>query len=97
MKQEPAILCGGVARIFQFKDVPGTLQNILNAVRLVKYKFRGRNVITLSGFKAGNTLSNLGDVNINTPVENYGIVECYHQVLLHMVLDFIVASKKAQQ
>ena len=63
----------------------GESKNILNAVAAARKK--GGKVMTLSGFKPDNTLSTLGDVNLVTPTENYGIVECFHQVALHIILD----------
>jgi D-sedoheptulose 7-phosphate isomerase len=63
----------------------GESQNILNAVEA--HQVRGGKIITLSGFKRDNKLSQMGEVNFQTSVENYGIVECYHQVILHAILD----------
>lgn len=65
----------------------GESKNILNAVS--KHKEKGGKVITLSGFEPNNSLSKKGDVNLNTPISNYGIVECFHQVVLHAILDEI--------
>lgn len=63
----------------------GESQNILNAV--AKHVERGGLAITLSGFEPENTLSIQGEVNFVTPIKNYGIVECFHQVILHAILD----------
>jgi D-sedoheptulose 7-phosphate isomerase len=63
----------------------GESPNILNAVNTAKEL--GGKVITLSGFKERNTLSESGMINFYLPAENYGIVECFHQVILHGVLD----------
>lgn len=63
----------------------GESKNILNAVQYVKEE-KG-STITFSGFNPGNRLSSLGDINFHINVANYGIVECYHQVLLHIILD----------
>ncbi|MEM9052266.1 MAG: SIS domain-containing protein [Bacteroidota bacterium] len=63
----------------------GESKNILNAVNA--HLTKGGVVITLSGFKHGNSLSKMGSVNFETSVENYGIVECFHQVILHAILD----------
>jgi D-sedoheptulose 7-phosphate isomerase len=65
----------------------GESANILNAVNA--HKAKGGKVMTLSGFKKDNKLSQMGNVNFQTTVENYGIVECYHQVILHVILDEI--------
>jgi D-sedoheptulose 7-phosphate isomerase len=63
----------------------GESANILNATEA--HQVKGGKIITLSGFKRDNKLSQMGEVNFQTSVENYGIVECYHQVILHAVLD----------
>jgi D-sedoheptulose 7-phosphate isomerase len=68
----------------------GESKNILNAVSHANSI--NRNVITLSGFKAGNTLSKTGLLNFYLPVSNYGIVECFHQVILHLVLDILTGT-----
>lgn len=63
----------------------GKSPNIVNAVAYANSI--NAKVITLSGFEKNNPLRQMGDVNMYLPVSNYGIVECYHQVLLHMILD----------
>lgn len=63
----------------------GESVNVVNAVKFAKSK--GGNVITLSAFKSGNTLRQLGDINFHIDVASYGIAECYHQVILHIILD----------
>ena len=69
----------------------GNSRNILNAVDL--FKSRQGKVISLSGFKNDNPLKSKGDLNFHIEVENYGIAECFHQVILHVMLDEIKASK----
>ncbi|MES2285127.1 MAG: SIS domain-containing protein [Bacteroidota bacterium] len=63
----------------------GKSLNILNAVETAKS--RQGNIITLSGFKEHNPLSTKGDINFHIAIENFGIVECYHQIILHVILD----------
>jgi len=63
----------------------GESANILNTVKT--HKSKSGDVITLSGFKSGNSLSKMGVVNFEVTEENYGIVECFHQVILHAILD----------
>ncbi len=63
----------------------GNSQNIINAVEKAHAKF-GK-VITLSGFKEDNNLRFLGNENFFLNIENYGVVECFHQVILHAMLD----------
>jgi len=63
----------------------GKSPNILNAVNIARNA--GGKIITLSGFEKGNPLSTLGEINFYLPAKSYGIVECYHQVILHIILD----------
>jgi D-sedoheptulose 7-phosphate isomerase len=63
----------------------GESKNILNATR--KAKEIGGKVITLSGFSKDNSLSKLGDANIIIPVRSFGIVENFHSMILHVILD----------
>ena len=63
----------------------GNSANILNAVD--KANEKGGDVLTLSGFKSDNKLRTKGDVNYFLELENYGVVECFHQVILHSMLD----------
>lgn len=70
----------------------GESKNIVNAAN--HFKSVGGSVLTLSGFKEGNALSKIGDINFYLNASNYGIVECFHQVIIHAVLDEIVANKK---
>ncbi|MCE3229917.1 MAG: phosphoheptose isomerase [Bacteroidetes bacterium] len=63
----------------------GNSKNILNATKCANEL--GGKIITLTGFKPGNLLSSMGNVNFHLPIENYGVVECFHQVILHAVLD----------
>jgi D-sedoheptulose 7-phosphate isomerase len=63
----------------------GKSPNIINAAKAASECEMG--LITLSGFKAENELRKLGDVNFYISAENYGIVECFHQIILHALLD----------
>jgi D-sedoheptulose 7-phosphate isomerase len=63
----------------------GESKNILNAVDFVK-GIKGP-AITLSGFKKDNQLRKKGDINFHMDISNYGVVECFHQVILHIILD----------
>ncbi len=65
----------------------GESKNILNAVNA--HTELGGKTITLSGFDANNSLSKLGVENFVMTERNYGIVECFHQVVLHAILDEI--------
>jgi D-sedoheptulose 7-phosphate isomerase len=63
----------------------GESKNIINAVTVAHEK--ETKVITLSGFAEQNTLSKMGTINMHLPIKNYGIVECFHQTILHIILD----------
>ncbi len=69
----------------------GTSKNILHGVEAMKEK--GGKIITLSGFEEGNPLSRSGDANIHVPSKDFGIVECLHQTLLHILLDRYVEDR----
>ena len=63
----------------------GESKNILNAVTAAR-KMKAH-VISLSGFKPGNALRQMGDINLYVPSSVYGFVETAHQALLHVILD----------
>jgi D-sedoheptulose 7-phosphate isomerase len=63
----------------------GNSPNILKAIAAAREK--GMTVITLSGLKPDNASRRLGDLNFYIPSKTYGVVECLHQVLLHIWLD----------
>lgn len=70
----------------------GESRNVINAAKYAKEK--GGFVITLSGFEPGNSLSKIGDINFHLGVKSYGIAECYHQVILHIILDSLTDIQK---
>ena len=63
----------------------GNSPNILNAVSAAVEV--GARTVTLSGFRADNKLRRLGDINIWVPVEDYGLAEISHLVILHNLAD----------
>ena len=63
----------------------GKSKNMINAGKIVKEI--GSILITLSGFNSKNTLRTLGDINIWSNSEDYGIVEVTHQFILHNLAD----------
>lgn len=63
----------------------GNSANIINTISTARSK--GMSVVTLSGLKPDNKSRQLGDLNLYIPAKTYGIVECAHQVLLHVWLD----------
>lgn len=63
----------------------GNSPNIIKTIEVARSK--GMGVVTFSGLKPDNASRQLGDVNLYIPAKTYGIVECAHQVLLHVWLD----------
>ena len=70
----------------------GSSVNILNAADAARKK--ECKIITFSGFRADNTLRNLGDINFYVPADEYGPVEIVHHSICHSILDCIVSKKK---
>ena len=67
----------------------GESANILNAVKVARAKFC--QVVTLSVFKAGNSLTKLG---VHVPSMNYGTVESIHNMILQDVVDSLKNFKQ---
>lgn len=68
----------------------GNSPNIINAAEFsLGLK---AHLISLSGFSPNNMLNQLGEIRFHVGIENYGIVECFHQIILHMILDIINES-----
>ena len=63
----------------------GNSRNIVNTI--AKAREKGLKVVTLSGLKPDNASRASGDVNLYVPAKTYGVVECVHQVILHVWLD----------
>ncbi|MDQ8193288.1 SIS domain-containing protein [Coraliomargarita sp. SDUM461004] len=63
----------------------GDSPNIIKTIETARAK--GMDVVTFSGLRADNASRSLGDINLYIPAKTYGIVECAHQVLLHVWLD----------
>jgi D-sedoheptulose 7-phosphate isomerase len=63
----------------------GNSPNIIRTIQVARDK--GMGVITFTGLKPNNTCRALGDLNFYIPAKTYGIVECAHQILLHVWLD----------
>lgn len=68
----------------------GNSPNILNAVNIASQN--KAKIVSLSGFKDSNKLKQMGHINFYLPAENYGVVECFHQVILHAILDTIATK-----
>jgi D-sedoheptulose 7-phosphate isomerase len=69
----------------------GNSANINNAVNFVNGI--NQNIITLSGFEKNNQLVGKGLINFWLDSSSYGIVECYHQTILHIILDELHATR----
>ncbi len=63
----------------------GNSPNILRAIQEARSK--GMSVVTMSGLNADNRSRKTGDLNFFVEGKTYGVVECAHQVLLHIWLD----------
>jgi D-sedoheptulose 7-phosphate isomerase len=69
----------------------GKSDNIINSVNYVKGR-KGK-CITLTGFQKGNPLSNLGDINFHLDVNDYGVVEIFHEVIIHSIIDTLANNR----
>jgi D-sedoheptulose 7-phosphate isomerase len=69
----------------------GESNNILKAA--LEATGRGCRLLTMTGFKPGNRLRQLGDINIYVPDPSYGYVEMTHSVLAHCITDTASARK----
>ena len=63
--------------------------NVLNYCKLNKIK-----TFSLSGLKKDNKSINISDYSIYVPMKTYGIVECIHQIFLHLILDESMGIKE---
>ena len=72
----------------------GESKNIINAVKYVSSTYTPIPLVTLTGFSPNNTLNGLyAAFKIHVPSEDYGIIECLHQIFLHAVLDRVCQLK----
>ena len=63
----------------------GTSKNIVNAAQYCKQK--KMNLITLSGFKKNNPLSQSGNINFHVESEEYNYIEMTHHIILLSIVD----------
>jgi D-sedoheptulose 7-phosphate isomerase len=63
----------------------GESENIVKAAALAQKK--GCRLVTFTGFKPGNRLRQMGDVNVYVPIADYGYVEIAHSIVAHYVTD----------
>lgn len=64
----------------------GNSQNIINAA--IAGKQKGCYVVTLSGFSDDNKLKILGDMNFHVSSFSYRLVEVFHTLIIHQLLDY---------
>jgi len=64
----------------------GNSKNIINAVKLCKKK--GIFTIGFSGFSGGYLAKN-SDISVNFPVNNYGLAEDSHHILMHIMMQYL--------
>jgi D-sedoheptulose 7-phosphate isomerase len=63
----------------------GNSPNIVNA--LIYCKANNIKSFSLSGLERNNKSIEIADYSIYVPMKTYGMVECIHQIYLHMMLD----------
>jgi len=62
--------------------------NSPNVVSVLEYcKKNNIKTLALSGLKSDNKSIFLADYSIYVPMKTYGMVECSHQIFLHLILD----------
>jgi len=62
--------------------------NSPNVVSVLNYcKENSIKTLSLSGLKNDNKSITLANYSIYVPMKTYGMVECIHQVFLHLILD----------
>ena len=66
----------------------GKSKNIINAARFAKRK--GIYVITFTGFKKNNPLSQVGNVNLWVNSKEYNVIEMTHHIWLLAAVDLIL-------
>lgn len=67
----------------------GNSPNIVKGVEMAQK--RGMKVLGLSGF-AGGKLAELADISLHANFPNYGLVEDCHQMLMHVLSQYLVRS-----
>ncbi len=72
----------------------GNSPNVLEAAK--KAHDKKMTVISFTGFEGGG-LKKISDVHLHIPVANYGIVEDSHQILMHVIAQYLTQKFKATQ
>lgn len=70
----------------------GNSPNILRAVEAARAK--KMRIISFTGFTGGK-LASISDVNLHVPIENYGVVEDCHQMLMHVFSQYLYLQRNA--
>lgn len=70
----------------------GNSQNIVEAAE--EARMRGCEIFTFSGFKEGNRLRQVGDLNFYAPIAHYNKVESAHLLLCDCILEIVVKHKE---
>lgn len=68
----------------------GNSDNIVNAA--AKAKSLGMTSIGLTGFSGGR-LKEVADIAVHVPADNYGVIEDAHQIVMHIIAQFITARR----
>ena len=68
----------------------GNSDNIVRAA--AQAKSLGMTTVGLTGFSGGR-LKTMADVALHVPAENYGIIEDAHQIIMHVMAQFITAHR----
>jgi D-sedoheptulose 7-phosphate isomerase len=63
----------------------GNSENIVNVLNYCKKN--NIDSLALSGLKEDNKSLSIADYSIYVPMKTYGMVECIHQIFLHLILD----------
>lgn len=70
----------------------GNSPNVVKAIEVAQGL--GMKVVTFTGLNFDNKSRQMGDLNIYVPAKTYGMVECAHQLLLHMWLDYTMGIEE---
>ena len=72
----------------------GNSPNIVKAA--LKAKRLGLTVIGLTGFNGGR-LRNIADVSLHVPLQNYGMIEDSHQMLMHVLAQILYLRRRKER
>ena len=72
--------------IFVLVSSSGNSNNIANVAKFAKKN--GNKIIGFTGFKGGK-LKKISDVSLHVPLENYGLSEDSHHILMHVLMQFL--------